>query len=87
MYIDRYQGDTNTKGEKFGFVGGDEEDAGYFFTWRSTLQATLDSMERDETVPYFASTIDWTRAAELVEFAWEDENEKDAWDSLVPKDL
>lgn len=44
MKIDMYQGQTES-GEDFGYVCGD--DGGYFFTWRSTLDRTIDSVEED----------------------------------------
>jgi hypothetical protein len=42
--VDLYQGDTKND-EPFGYVEGDG--GGYFFTWRGTLEATLESVEKD----------------------------------------
>ena len=48
LMIDTNQG-LDEQGRKFGYVHtGDEDDGGYFFTWLSTLDATLDSLEADE---------------------------------------
>jgi hypothetical protein len=43
--VDLMQGETED-GAKFGYVSGD--DGGFFFTWRDTPEATLDSVETDE---------------------------------------
>jgi hypothetical protein len=43
--VDLVQGQSGD-GASFGYVHG--EDGGFFFTWRPTLDATLDSVEVDE---------------------------------------
>lgn len=42
--VDLYQGD-DAEGLPFGYVCGD--DGGFFFTWRTSLSATLASVEED----------------------------------------
>lgn len=46
--VDLVQGETPVGGveRKFGYVCGD--DGGFFFTWMPTLEATLESVEKDE---------------------------------------
>lgn len=43
--LDICQGQDD-QGRDFGYVAGDG--GGFFFTWMSTLEATLDSIEKDE---------------------------------------
>lgn len=54
MYLDqtdKFQGYGGADGkEPFGYCGIDGR-GGQFFTWRETLQLTLDSIEDDETDP------------------------------------
>ena len=47
LSIDMYQG-RDAQDRKFGYVGCDADESGYFFTWHSTLEDTLDSLDGDE---------------------------------------
>lgn len=80
MWSQKNQGETQ-HGLTFGYVGEEGDGGGYFFTWRSTLDATLASVEED--------TVDRPKRLKLraveaeIRRLWRQEESKE-WNSLIP---